>query len=157
MTKVEATVTGFKTLPSAEQLADPMAQLSKEFIGLLRDAHKDEGIVAPLTGEQAQKIDFIVEQIVAIVPEIKESTLRKMVLDNPINHGYGVGIAPHDFGEFHRLALNWNNDTYKKLREIAERDYGVTQPIVDFLLVGARILPTPPHINSWRLRHYNRI
>src|ERR1035437_2322387 len=155
MTKVEATVTGFKTLPSAEQLADPIAQLSKEFIGLLRDTHKDEGTVAPLTGEQAQKIDFIVEQIVAIVPEIKEGTLRKMVLDNPINHGYGVGIEPYDFGEFHMVALNWNNDTYKILREIAEKEYGVTQPIVDFLITGVRVLPRPSPIKSRRFRHDN--
>lgn len=155
MPRLEATLIGFKTPPNPEQLADPVARLSAEFIGLLRDIHQHGK--APLTRRQGKKLDAVVAKIVKSVPDINEASLRKMVSDSPLNHGFSGGNPPYDFGEFHVIALNWNNSTYGALREIAEKDYEVTKPVVDFLVKGARILPPPPPVNAWRYRAHHRL
>jgi hypothetical protein len=149
MVRIEATITGRSTQPSPEELADPIAQLGAEYIGL-RTAHATYEAWEP-TDEQRQQVEDSISKIKTAIPDISEDALRKMVFENPrTNRSWAQGgNAPYDWTEFHVLALNWNNEVHGRNRKIAEEQYGITQTEVDFLKRGARILPpAPPLIAS---------
>ncbi len=145
MPRIEATLTGRSTPPTEEELGDPIAQLSVEYIGLLRTAHATYQPWEP-TDEQRQSVEDAVARIKTAVPKISEDTLRKMVFENPnANRKWTLGGgAPYDFSEFHVLALNWDNGVHANNRQIAELHYGVTEAEIDFLQKGAMILPPAP-------------
>lgn len=153
MPRIEATWTGRSTPPTEDELADPIAQLGAEYIGLLRAAHATFQPWEP-TQEERQKVEDAVARIKAAVPEISEDALRKMLFDNPnANRKWTIGgKAPYDISEFHILAMNWNNDVLRGNRQVAEQHYGVTQVEVDFLTRGAMILPPAPplFLSVWR-------
>lgn len=132
-------------IPEESEQVDSLAQLSADYIGLLRVAHATYQPWEP-TDEQEQDVEDVVARIKAAVPDISEDALRKMVFNNPnANRKWAVGgMTPYDSTEFHVLALNWSNEGYGNNRRIAEKQYGVTQVEVDFLKRGAVILPPAP-------------
>jgi len=139
----EAKDAGGYTEPTEAELADPIAQLSAEYIGLLRTAHSTYQPWEP-TDNQRQEVEDAIVEIKAAVPEISDETLRKMIFDNPNDMKKGWALSaqtPSDITEFHRLAELWDNRDFSGNRQIAEDHYGVTQVEVDFLVKGARILP----------------
>ena len=104
MVRVEATRVGYGREPTPEELADPEAQLSAKYIGLLQEAHPliDPDKFEP-TDEFMERLNENIEEVVATVPNINPDALKKMVLENPLFvKGWVYGGT---FTEFHYLAF----------------------------------------------------